>query len=150
MPLSSPHRGFVVAMRAKLIYASPLPPRFEWAIVNRWGPNGDYLALGWTLISALPGDAPIDLMPRQTSLAVLVNMGAETGPVTFGLASSLPRGIAVVGDFVPAAGYVALFGREPDLSLKSIGQSVCLDLRPNCRIEAVYERWVGEFIELDG
>jgi hypothetical protein len=150
MLLSSPRWGFVVAMRAKHIYASPLPPRFEWAIVNRWGLNGGYLALGWTLIPALPGDAPIDLMPRQTSLAVLVNMGAEASPATFGLASSLPCEITVAGDFVPATGYVHLFGKEPDLRLESNGQSLRPDLHPNWRIEAVHEPWFGEFIELNG
>jgi hypothetical protein len=150
MPLSSPRWGFVVAMRAKLIYPSPLPPRSEWAIVNRWGPNGNYLALGWTSIPALPGDAPIDLMPRQTSLAVLINMGAETSPANFGLASSLPYEIAVAGDFVPATGCVHLFAREPNLRLESNGQSLRPDLHPNWRIEAVHERWFGEFIERNG
>jgi hypothetical protein len=148
MPLS-PTRGFAVAMRAKLIYASPLPALFEWVIVSRWGRRGEQLALGWTSMSALPGEAPVHLIPHQTSLAVLVDMGAETIPATFRLASSLPGDTEVAGDFVPATGSVRLFGGESNLRLESKGQSLRPDLRPSWRIEAAHERWFGEFIETD-
>jgi hypothetical protein len=148
LPLSPP-LGFVVAMRAKFIYASPLPTQFEWAIVSRWGPGGGRLALGWTLLPALPGEAPIDITVRRTSLAVLSDAGAESIPATFQLASSLPSKITVAGDFVPAKGYVRLLGRDSDLRLESKGQSLRPDLRSTWRIEAVHERWIGEFIEPD-
>lgn len=138
-----------MAMRAKLVYASPLPARLEWAIVSRWGPDGEHLALGWTSLPALQGEAPINLTVRQTSLAVLVDVGADTIPATFQLASSLPGDITVAGDFVPASGYVRLFGRDSDLRLESKGQSLRPDLRPSWRIEAIHEPWFGEFIETD-
>jgi hypothetical protein len=144
---SSPPTGFVVAMRAKLLYVAPLPARFEWVIVSRWGPSGDHLALGWTLLPALPNEVPVNLIARQTSLAVLTDIGSTDVATSFQLAPSLPDDTTVAGDFVPAKGYVRLFGNAPSLRLVSKGQSLRPDLRPTWRIEAAHEPWFGEFIE---
>src|SRR4051794_27791879 len=102
-------RGFVLAMHAKFLFAAPLPAQFEWVIVSRWGTEGEFLALGWTLLPAVPGTSPTHLIPRRTSLARAAGAD-ETGiRANFELTSS-PDDIAVVGDFVPAKGYVRLFG----------------------------------------
>jgi len=134
-------------MRAKLLYAAPLPARFKWVIISRWGPNGEYLALGWTLLPAFADEVPVHLTPSQTSLAVLADIAVASISSTFQLASSVPGEVTVAGDFVPARGYVRLFGTASDLRLVSRGQSLRPDLHPAWRIEAVYERWFGEFIE---
>src|SRR3954454_6277878 len=119
MPLSPP-RSFVVAMRAKLLYAAPLPARFEWVIISRWGPNGEYLALGWTLLPAFADEVPVHLTPSQTSLAVLADIAVASISSTFQLASSVPGEVTVAGDFVPARGYVRI-GVKIALDLAEFG-----------------------------
>jgi hypothetical protein len=115
--------GFVVAMRAKLINA-PHPPCFEWVIVSRWGAGGEHLSIGWTAQPALPGEAPIHLAPCKTSLAVRPHQTAADTPATFLLAPALPNEITVAGDFVPAEGFVHLYGSGAMLRVQLKG--LCL------------------------
>jgi hypothetical protein len=140
-------RGFVLAMRAKLVSAAPLPAQFEWLIVSRWGAEGEHLALGWTMVPALPGEPPTYLVPRRTSLARAAEMSVEGARAGFQLASSLAGEMAVVGDFVPAKGYVRLFGKGADLQMVSKGKSLRPDLHPSWQLQAAREPWFGEFIE---
>jgi hypothetical protein len=139
-------RGFVLAMRAKLISAAPLPAQFEWVIVSRWGSEGEHLALGWTMLPALPGEPPIQLVPCRTSLAHAVNPHEAGIRTSFELASS-PGENTVAGDFVPAKGHVRLFGEGSDLQMVSKGKSLRPDLHPSWQLQAVREHWFGEFIE---
>jgi hypothetical protein len=137
-------RGFVLAMHAKLVSAAPLPARFEWVIVSRWGAEGEHLALGWTMLPALAGDPPTELIPRRTSLARAADLD-EVG-IRFELVNSL-GGIAVAGDFVPAKGYVRLFGKGSDLQMVSKGKSLRPDLHPSWQLQAARKPWFGEFLE---
>ena len=49
-------------------------------------------------------------------------------PATFRLAACCPTGITVAGDFVPAEGYVRLYGSGPGLRMRSEGRC----LIPTC------------------
>jgi hypothetical protein len=143
-----PRRGFVVAMRAKIIFAAPLPAQFEWVIVSRWGTEGEYLALGWTLLPAPSDKPPMLLSPRRTSLARAIGESVTDSRTNFLLASSLPdNGVTVAGDFIPAKGYVRLVGVGSDLSLVSKGKSLRPDLHPSWQVQAARAFWFGEFIE---
>jgi hypothetical protein len=139
-------RGFVLAMHAKLISAAPLPARFEWVIISRWGAEGENLALGWTMLPALPGEPPTHLIPRRTSLARAVGSDYSGVRASFELASSLGE-ITVAGDFVPAKGYVRLFSKGSDLEMISKGKSLRPDLHPSWQLQATRKPWFGEFIE---
>ncbi len=142
-------RGFVLAMHAKLVSAAPLPAQFEWVIVSRWGIEGEHLALGWTTLPALPGEPPIHLIPRRTSLARAARRNEGDTGVSFELASSLGE-ITVAGEFVPAKGYVRLAGKGWDLQMVSKGKSLCPDLHPSWQLQAARRPWFGEFIESGG
>jgi hypothetical protein len=139
-------RGFVLAMHAKLISAAPLPAQFEWVIVSRWGAEGEYLALGWTMMPALSGESPTQLVPRRTSLACAAGPGEMGDRASFELASSLGE-ITVAGDFVPAKGYVRLFSKGSNLQMISKGKSLRPDLHPSWQLQGVRKPWFGEFIE---
>ncbi len=139
-------RGFVLAMHAKFVSATPLPTRFEWVIVSRWGTEGEHLALGWTMLPAQAGDPPTHLFPRRTSLARAASPLETDTRTTFELTPSAGD-IAVVGDFVPAKGYVRLFGNGLDLQMVSKGKSLRPDLHPSWQVQGVREPWFGEFIE---
>src|ERR1700710_1392320 len=89
--------GFVVAMRAKVINV-PLPARFEWLIVSRWGSELQHLSIGWTSQAAATDEAPMTLTPNKTSLAVLSDEADTQRPTTFHLAPALPGQVTVAGD----------------------------------------------------
>jgi|SRR3984885_12125118 hypothetical protein len=144
-PCSTAH-GFVVAMRAKLLNA-PNPARFEWLIVSRWGNEGENLSIGWTSQPALSGEAPINLTPNKTSLAVLPPETAADTPATFRLAPSLPGQVMVAGEFVPAEGYVRLYGAGLSLRVRLKGLCLSCRVRSTWEVEASRAAWLGEFIE---
>lgn len=133
-------------MRAKLIVTAG-PPLFEWIVASRWGADGEYLSIGWTFLPAASGDAPIDLTPRRALLAVKQERAAAWAPATFVLVSALPDRMTVAGDFVPAEGYVRLYGTGSRLRVRSKGRSLDPDLRPAWRIEATRANWIGAFVE---
>jgi hypothetical protein len=145
-PGPGPSLGFVVAMRAKLIGASR-PPLDEWIIVSRWGAHGENLSIGWTSLPAADGDAPIGLVPCQTGFAVRRERSSLWTPATFRLAALLPDRIPVAGAFVPAQGYVRLYGTGSNLHLRSEGQCLQPGLRADWNLEATRAIWIGEFIE---
>ncbi len=68
-------------------------------------------------------------------------------PATFRLATSLPDGIVVAGDFVPSEGVVRLYGCGSALRVQSEGQCPDPDLRAPWNLEAARAIWIGEFIE---
>jgi hypothetical protein len=133
-------------MRAKLIGAGR-PPLSEWVIVSRWGTHGENLSIGWTALPASEGDAPIGLVPRQTAFAVRRERSSMWTPATFRLAALLPDRVPVAGVFVPAQGYVRLYGSGSNLRLRSEGQGLQPGLRADWNIEAARAVWIGEFIE---
>jgi hypothetical protein len=139
-------RGFVVAMRAKLINAY-YPDRFEWVIVSRWGTEGEHLSIGWTHEPALAGEAPLHLSPNQTSLAVLPRETAAETPAVFQLAPTRPNEITVAGEFLPAEGYVRLYGAGLSLRVRVKGQCLSCTVPSTWQIEATRAAWLGEFIE---
>jgi hypothetical protein len=139
-------RGFVLAMRARYISAAPLAAQFEWVILSRWGAEGEFLALGWTMLPALPNEPPIHLAPCRTSLARAVGPGEADARARFELLSSLGQ-TTIAGDFVPAKGYIRLFGQGAELHMVSKGKSLRPDLHPSWQIQATREAWFGEFIE---
>ncbi len=134
-------------MRAKLVNA-PSPARFEWLIVSRWGDSGEHLSIGWTSQPAATTEAPIHLIPNKTSLAVLRREADAETPVTFDLAPALPDQVTVAGDFVPAQGYVRLYGTGPKLRVRLKGQCLATAIRNMWHVEATRAAWLGEFIEL--
>ena len=133
-------------MRARLIEAA-LPARFEWVIVSRWGPGGEHLSIGWTWQPALPGEAPINLTPSKTSLAVRPAEAMADTPATFNLEPALPTKITVAGDFAPAEGYVRLYGVGANLRVRLKGQCLSCPRHTTWQVEATREAWLGEFIE---
>jgi hypothetical protein len=145
-PGPGPSIGFVVAMRTRLIGASQGAPN-EWIIVSRWGKHGENLSLGWTSQSAVHGDAPICLTPRQSAFAVRQERAGASSPATFRLAALLPDRITVAGEFVPAKGYIRLYGSGPSLWLRSEGECLLADRRPAWHVEATRASWIGEFFE---
>src|ERR1700761_3752474 len=146
-PLCCPRScGFVVAMRAKLINAL-YPERFEWVIVSRWGNDGDHLSIGWTEEPALLGEAPLHLTPNKTSLAVLPPETATATPTTFQLAPRLPNRVTVAGEFLPAEGYVRLYGAGMSLRVRVKGQALSCAVPSTWEVEATRAAWLGEFIE---
>ncbi|HEX3575077.1 MAG TPA: hypothetical protein VHU42_10795 [Rhodopila sp.] len=145
--LANPNRGFVVAMRARLVGSRP--PHYEWTIVSRWGPNGENLTIGWTGLPAAAGETPIELTPRQTAFAVRPASSTAWAPATFCLATSLPNRLTVAGDFVPAEGYVRLYGSGSMLRMCSRGVCPVPTLRGPWHLEATRTIWIGEFIEPD-
>ena len=68
-------------------------------------------------------------------------------PATFRLAPSLPDQMTVAGVFVPAEGYVRLYGNGPTLRVRSKGQCLGPALRCAWHMEAARATWIGEFIE---
>jgi hypothetical protein len=138
--------GFVVAMRAKLTN-TPHPPCFEWVIVSRWGTGGEHLSIGWTAQPALSGEAPINLAPVKTSLALRPPQTAADTPAMFILAPALPNEITVAGDFLPAEGYVHLYGRGAKLRVSLKGLCLSCPVRSYWEVEAARAAWLGEFIE---
>ena len=113
-------------MRAHIIGHKP---EYEWIIVSRWGTHGEYVTIGWTSFPASDSVAPIQLTPYQTALAVREKRSANRTPATFRLAPSLPGQMRVAGTFVPAEGYVRLFGNGSTLGLQSEGQCLGPALR---------------------
>jgi hypothetical protein len=145
----SPRHGFVVAMQAKLTTAKG-PPWFEWIIVSRWGVAGERLSVSRTKVRAVPGKpAPIHLMPRQTALAGLLRLPPVSGAgwATFLFFRRQPGAVSVAGDFVPAEGYVRLYGRGAALRLHAEGCCSAGAARSTWRVEAVRGSWIGDFIE---
>jgi hypothetical protein len=145
-PGPSPSLGFVVAMRARLVDTG-CPPRCEWMIVSRWGPYGENLSIGWTSLPAAGGDAPIGLTPRKTAFAVRHERSSSWTPATFRLEPLAPERIMVAGDFVPAQGYVRLYGTGSNLRVQSVGECLQPNLRAGWHMEATRAIWIGEFIE---
>jgi hypothetical protein len=144
-------RGFVVAMRAKLIgLAAPFPggpSPCEWMIVSRWGMDGKYVSISWTSVPADPGEAPIHLKPRQSALAIGDDKSLPGDWANFLLAPSLPEGITVAGAFVPAEGYVRLCGNSLGLRMRSDGRCLIPDLRSAWHVNARRAPWIGDFID---
>jgi hypothetical protein len=138
--------GFVVAMRAKLINV-PLPARFEWLIVSRWGNHLQHLSIGWTSQTAATDEAPMNLTPNKTSLAVLPDETDAQTPTTFHLAPALPGRVTVAGDFVPAAGRVRLYGIGSKLRVRLKGHCLLGHVPNTWLVEATRAAWIGEFIE---
>jgi hypothetical protein len=138
--------GFVVAMRAKLI-SVPLPARFEWLIVSRWGSHLQHLSIGWTSQPAATDEAPMNLTPNKTSLAVLPDAADSETPATFHLAPALPGQVTVAGHFVPAEGLVRLYGTGPKLRVRLKGQCLSCNVPNTWLVEATRAAWIGEFIE---
>ncbi|HUN39126.1 MAG TPA: hypothetical protein VMU81_02430 [Acetobacteraceae bacterium] len=147
-PLVSPRTGFVVAMRATIVTAKG-EPASEWLIVSRWGAAGEHLSIGRTKVAAPPGKpAPIQLAPKQTSLASMLRLpSAPDGAPTFLFAQRLPASMSLAGDFSPAEGYVRLHGRGTGLRLMLEGRCVGRAILSAWRVEATREPWIGEFIE---
>lgn len=143
---SSRTPGFVVAMRARLV-DDVSPFRREWVIVSRWGADGMYLSVGWTMMPAVPGEAPIHLRPRQTAVAVQRSDPFARAPVVFEFVAALPPGLTAAGDFIPAEGHVQLYGSRERLRVRSRGQCLRPELRAAWRFEANRAVWIGEFIE---
>ena len=150
-PLASHRTGFVVAMRAAIVTLKG-EPVLEWLIVSRWGAAGEHLSIGRTKVAAPPGKAaPIQLAPKQTSLASMLRLPpAADGATTFLLAQRLPASMSLAGDFAPAEGYVRLHGRGTGLRLVSEGRCVGRAILSAWRVDAAREPWVGEFIENGG
>jgi hypothetical protein len=140
------YQGFVVAMRAKLL-GTPRLAMYEWIIVSRWGNGGDHLSISWTSLPGRAGVAPIHLVPRHTAVAVRQDPFPGRAPATFVLTAALPEGMTVAGDFLPARGYVRLYGSGTRLRVRSKGQSLKPDIRSAWRIVATRQAWIGEFIE---
>lgn len=138
--------GFVVAMRARLTIPKA-PDRFEWIIVSRSGHDGDRLFIGWTLLTASSGEAPIALVPRQTALAIAEAGAKGPAPTTFLLTPLLPEGLQVAGDFLPARGYVKVFGARPNLRLQSVGRCLRPELHADWRLDARRAAWFGEYFD---
>jgi hypothetical protein len=138
--------GFVVAMRAKLTNTSGTP-HSEWMIVSRWGLDGEYISIGWTYVSVGPGDAPIYLTPSRTALALQQQPSGVWNPTTFRLVPSLPEQLTVAGGFVPAEGYVQLYGSGQTLRMRSKGHGTEADSTSAWTIKATRAAWIGEFIE---
>ncbi len=138
--------GFVVAMRAKLIDV-PQPARFEWLIVSRWGKHLQHLSIGWTSQPAATNEAPMNLTPNKTSLAVLPDDGDPQTPATFHLAPALPGEVTVAGDFAPAEGVVRLYGIGPKLRVRLRGQCLSCNVPNTWHVDAARAAWIGEFIE---
>jgi hypothetical protein len=138
--------GFVVAMRAKQTNANG-PPSSEWMIVSRWGTHGEYVSIGWTAVPAYRGDAPIYLTPNRTAVALRQQQSCLWNPTTFRLAPFLPDRLTVAGDFVPAEGYVQIYGRGPTLRMRTNGHDIEADLPSTWTIRATRAAWIGEFIE---
>jgi hypothetical protein len=141
-----PSYGFVVAMRAALLDPGR-PSSHEWVIVSRWGGAGEYLSIGWTETPALTADAPINLTPLQTAFATCPGGCGVSTPTTFELAASLPGCLRVAGDFVPAQGFVQLYGIGSALRVRSRGVCMKPDRRSGWDVDASRAQWVGEFIE---
>jgi hypothetical protein len=133
-------------MRAKLINATR-PSLYEWLIVSRWGSHGENLSISWTFLPAHPGGAPLHLAPRQTALAVSPERASGWVPETFVLIPSLPERARVAGDFVPAEGYVHLYGGGMKPRLRSEGKCLDRHLRPAWHVVAARVAWIGEFLE---
>lgn len=141
--------GFVVAMRARMVTGSALW-RHEWIIVSRWGLRGEHLTVALTGVVAEDGEAPVGLMPRQTALAVADGEVVGASQVTFALAPSLPARITVAGEFLPAQGYVRLYGRRERPRIRTKARCLLPGTMPGWRMEAAREAWMGEFIEPAG
>ncbi|MDR3530747.1 MAG: hypothetical protein P4L90_09365 [Rhodopila sp.] len=133
-------------MRARLVGAIR-PSRFEWIIVSRFGRDGDHLSIAWTTLPARPGEAPIQLTPQQTALAVRRQGASARAAATFQLIRSLPEGLTVAGDFVPAEGYVRLYGGGERLRLRSEGRCLKPGIRSDWHVSATRASWMGEFVE---
>lgn len=146
-PEPGSNNGFVVAMRAKLIGPVRRLP-YEWMIVSRWGKHGENLSIGWTMLPALCGDAPIGLTPRQSAFAVRQERSSGWTPATFRLTPVLHPNITMAGDFIPAEGYVRLYGSGPTLRVRSEARCLRPDLHPGWHVEAERAVWIGEYIEL--
>jgi hypothetical protein len=138
--------GFVVAMRAKLVGAS-LASLYEWMIVSRWGTDGEYLSIAWTSMPARPGPAPFNLTPRQTAYGVRRERPSAWVPPTFQLAAWLPGDLPMAGEFVPAEGFVRLYGAGNKLRIRSEGKCVKPNLRLPWNVDATRAAWIGEFVE---
>jgi hypothetical protein len=138
--------GFVVAMRARLVIQRA-PDRLEWIIVSRSGQNGEHLLISWTLLPASSGEAPILLVPRQTAVAVAQADAKRPVPTTFLLTTLLPKGLQVAGEFLPARGYVKVFGVRPHLRVQSVGRCLQPQLHADWRIDAKRAAWFGEYFD---
>jgi hypothetical protein len=143
---SQPISGFVVAMRARLI-TPRAPPRFEWIIVSRWGDDSDHLLIGWTSISASSGKPPVSLVPHRTALATAPDRLTGSSPTTFLLNPLLPEGVLVAGEFLPARGYIKLFGTRPNLRVQSAGRTLNPNVQSGWRMDAQRVSWFGEYFE---
>jgi hypothetical protein len=141
-----PASGFVVAMRARLIVPRA-PVRFEWIVVSRWGNDGEHLLISWTSLSASSGKAPFRLAPHRTALATAPDRSTGVAPVTFLLTPLLPEGVLVTGEFLPARGYVKLFGTRPNLRVQSVGRGLNPNLQSGWRMDARRVEWFGEYFE---
>jgi hypothetical protein len=141
-----PTAGFVVAMRARLITPGAAA-RFEWIIVSRSGKDGELLLISWTSLSASSGKAPFLLVPQRTALATAPGRLTGVVPATFLLTPLLPVGVLVAGVFLPARGYVKLFGTKPNLRVQSVGRGLHPNLQSGWRMDARRVEWFGEYFE---
>ena len=139
--------GFVIAMRARLT-TTRSPPREEWIIVSRWGEAGEYLSIGRTKVPVVAGqDAPIDLTPHQTALALMLRLPFNSGPPTFLFVQRQPAALTVAGRFASAEGYVRLHGDDAMSRLRAEGRCLAGTFRSAWHLEAVRAAWIGEFVE---
>jgi hypothetical protein len=141
-----PTIGFVVAMRARLLIPRARA-RFEWIIVSRSGQHGERLLISWTSLSASSEEPPLDLVTHQTALAIGQGPLISSRSMTFLLCQSLPEGVLVAGDFLPARGYVKLYGTRPNLRVQSVGRSLKPKLHPDWRTDAKRVMWFGEYFD---
>jgi hypothetical protein len=133
-------------MRAELITTKG-PSHSEWMIVSRWGSHGEYISIGWTAVPADHGAAPIDLTPSRTAIALRQQLSCKWTPATFRLVPSQPDQLTVAGDFVPAEGYIQLYGNGSTLRMRSDAHCLNPSLPSAWKIKATRSPWIGEFIE---
>jgi hypothetical protein len=144
-----PSSGFVVAMQARWAGSKMADP-LEWIVVSRFGLQNEYLALHRTQIAASSGEPPLHLSPYQTAIATLAmtpDGSAGTSSATFRLSHVLPKQVLMTGDFMPARGYVRVYGAKPNLALQAAGRWLKPGRDSEFRLTGRRVPWLGEFFE---
>jgi hypothetical protein len=103
--------------------------------------------MSWTSLSASSGGAPLGLIPQQTALAIATDRSTGSTSMTFLLSPSLPDAVLVTGDFLPAQGYVKLYGTRPNLRVQSVGRCLNPKLHSDWRMDAKRVKWFGEYFD---
>jgi hypothetical protein len=144
-----PRSGFVVAMQARWARSKSADP-VEWIVVSRFGPLGEHLALHRTGIATVCGDPPLHLSPRQTAigtLAVTSERAAGAPSATFRLNHAPPGQVLLTGDFMPARGYVRVYGTKPNLAIQAAGRWLTPGRGSEFRLSGKRVAWLGEYFE---